>query len=200
MKRFVILPAAGRSRRMGEPKLLLPWGSYRTMLEATLASWQATRVDEIVVVTHPDDNSLQRIVREVGATLVVPATPPPEMKVSIRAGLDWLAANRRPCSEDVWFLSPADMPHLAPEIVVLLGTRHGEHPEAIIVPCHAGRRGHPVLFPWRLAAAVAQLGPDEGVNGLLQRHQVVEVLVPDEQILEDVDTPEDYRRLRPGTS
>jgi CTP:molybdopterin cytidylyltransferase MocA len=37
MQTFAIIPAAGRSVRMGQPKLLLPWGQT-TLLEHVLAT------------------------------------------------------------------------------------------------------------------------------------------------------------------
>jgi molybdenum cofactor cytidylyltransferase len=197
MKRYAILPAAGRSRRMGEPKLLLPWGPYPTMLQATLASWQGSPVDEIVVVAHPDDEKVHQIVRQAGATLVIPAFVPREMKISIREGLRWLKYHRRPQPTDVWLLAPADTPQLSSPIIKALIDRHSQAPESILVPCHGGYRGHPVLFPWVLAEEVERLGAEEGVNALLQRHVPVEVQLPDPRILEDVDTPDDYRRLQP---
>ena len=51
---FAIIPAAGRSQRMGEPKLLLPWGQS-TIIEHVLAVWCASRVEAVVMVVHPDD-------------------------------------------------------------------------------------------------------------------------------------------------
>lgn len=60
-----------------------------------------------------------------------------------------------------------------------------------MVPNHNGRRGHPVLFPWLLAAAVGQLREDQGVNALLERGPVVEVPF-DLPRAADIDTPDEY--------
>jgi molybdenum cofactor cytidylyltransferase len=214
MNRYAILPAAGRSRRMGQPKLRMPWGNYPTMLEATLATWEASNVTEVLVVVHPNDRELQQIVQRTTARLVIPQEAPPEMKVSIGEGLRWLAQHRTPAAEDVWLLAPADMPQFAPGIVATLVARHQQQdlspshsvslssyasrPPSIIVPRYAGRRGHPVLFPWALAAEVERLEPTEGVNSLLDRHPVLELNVEDPHILQDIDTPEDYRRFHPS--
>jgi CTP:molybdopterin cytidylyltransferase MocA len=59
---------------------------------------------------------------------------------------------------------------------------------------HQERRGHPVLFPWSLAAAVDGLSADEGVNALLQTRCVVEVPIETHGILEDIDEREEYER------
>ncbi len=211
MNQYAILPAAGRSRRMGQPKLQMPWGNHATMLEATLATWASNNVTEVLVIVHPDDHQLQRIVQRTTARLIVPQEPPPEMKISIREGLRWLAKHRNPTADDVWLLAPADMPRFSPRVVATLIARHQQQISApadlplhsttdvpaIIVPRYAGQRGHPVLFPWPLAAEVEQLDSSEGVNTLLGRHRILELDVEDPDILQDVDTPEDYQRLRP---
>jgi CTP:molybdopterin cytidylyltransferase MocA len=52
-----------------------------------------------------------------------------------------------------------------------------------------------VLFPWSLADEVAKLGPDEGINVLRDRFPCRAVEVDDSAAFDDLDTPEDYRRL-----
>ena len=86
------------------------------------------------------------------------------------------------------------------EIDVLVAAHQTGVP-AILVPTLAGKRGHPVLFPWTLAADVFSLPATEGLNVLRQRHASREV--PCDSIEPagvdsfcDIDTPEDYQRLR----
>jgi molybdenum cofactor cytidylyltransferase len=197
MRSFAVIPAAGRSRRMGQPKLLLPWENT-TVIEHTLAAWRASRVDVVVVVVHPDDRELAKRCRHAGATVVVPPQPPPEMKDSVACALEYLRGQQSPQSEDVWLLAPADVPRLSAAIVDRLldeQARTGNRTE-ILVPVHDGRRGHPVLFPWPLADEVARLAEQEGVNALLDRHAVREVDCGPAGVPGDLDTPDDYRRLR----
>src|SRR5690606_37389168 len=52
VRSFAILPAAGQSRRMGAPKLLLPWGET-TLIGEVIRSWKDSRVDQVLVVIHP---------------------------------------------------------------------------------------------------------------------------------------------------
>jgi molybdenum cofactor cytidylyltransferase len=54
---FAIVPAAGRSARMGAPKLLLPLGD-RPVIDWVLAAWTASRVTRTVVVVRADDAPL----------------------------------------------------------------------------------------------------------------------------------------------
>lgn len=205
---FGIIPAAGHSRRMGQPKLKMPWGEL-TVVEQVVAAWRRSDVNHVVAVVRSDDVELARLCDQAGAMVVVPATPPPEMKDSVSAALDAIATRFDPSDDDVWLLAPADMPRLSAVVInALLDAHRLSHP-AILVPTHApetrgpagpdlpAKRGHPVLFPWPLARDVARLSADEGVNALLTREPVRELAVAEPSILDDLDTREDYRRLCP---
>ncbi len=200
MRTFAILPAAGRSQRMGQPKLLLPWRGG-TVIEHVLCVWRDSGVEQVVMVVHPLDDRLAELGAAGGAHVVRPETPPPDMKASVRLGLQWVAtAGPLPC--DAWLLAPADMPGLTATAIASLvaaygaSVSNGESSAPIWVPSYRGRRGHPVLFGWSMAAEVAHLAEGEGLNALLARHVVREVEMADPSICEDLDTPADYDRLR----
>lgn len=199
MQSFAIIPAAGRSRRMGQPKLLLPWADA-TVIEHVLAVWSKSRVDHVVVVVDPRDDALARLCARCGAHVVVPEAPPAEMKDSVRLGLAW-AQTHQPASDDAFLVAPADMPGLEHEIIDRLIDAHVQSltrrgGPSIRAPRYAAKRGHPVLFPWPLSAEVPRLGAGEGLNVLVERHGVQYVEAADDAIAQDFDTPEDYDRLR----
>ena len=180
---------------MGQPKLLLPWRG-RTMIEQTIAAWQAGGVSRVVVVARPDDLALQNVVLQAGAVTVVPPVAPPEMKDSVQFGLSYVAQHFSPSATDVWLLAPADMPQLSPRIIARLLAEHNPAQGRILVPTLAGHRGHPVLFPWSLAAEVKNLGPTEGLNALIARHGGRQIACDDVKGLidpfADIDTPAEY--------
>jgi len=185
---------------MGTDKLLLPWGAGgATVIEAVLSAWQASAVDAVVVVVRRAQRELIELCRHRGAVPVILGTDPPEMKDSVAAGLRHIAATLSPSTEDRWLLAPADMPELQAAVVNKLLAAHQPSAPVILVPTYQGKRGHPVLFPWPLGAFVATLGPMEGVNALLQRHPVREVPVHEPAVVNDLDTPFDYRRRRAMT-
>ncbi|MBI1901075.1 MAG: nucleotidyltransferase family protein [Planctomycetia bacterium] len=192
---IAIVPAAGRSVRMGTPKLLLPWGKSN-VIETVLDAWQQSRAAEVVVVVHPDDARLAEICRARSVHVVVAESPPPDMKASVQLGLAFARERFSPSERDAWLLSPADAPTLSPQVIDLFLSQHEESPREILVPRHGDRRGHPALFPWPLADEVARLAPNEGVNALFARHAVREIPLPPELAARDVDTPEEYARLK----
>lgn len=205
---YAIIPAAGRSQRMGRPKLLLPWGG-KTIVEHVLAAWRASRVDHAVMVVHPEDEHLAQLGRQCGCIVVRPDDPPAEMKVSVRIALAHVKREFCPVESDAWLLAPADMPTLSSAVIDMLigayraalGAGGATEPtiwaSTIWAPAAGGRRGHPVLFPWSLATEVERLGDAEGINALVARHPMRTIDAGAAAIFDDLDTPEDYERLRP---
>ena len=193
---FAVIPAAGLSRRMHTQKLLLPWGEA-TVLDAVLANWTASVVERVVVVCRAEPGLLA-ICGTWGAD-VVRVDETPEMKDSIQAGLDWVRDQYAPQENDGWMLAPADMPRIGPSLIAEVATQGFAAPAAIALPQVGRHKGHPVFFPWSCAEQVAQLGDDEGVNAIVGRHDARYFDSNDQGALQDLDTPEQYARLRPLT-
>lgn len=192
---FAVVPAAGRSRRMGRPKLLLPLGG-KTVL-ARLLETLRPRVEAVLAVVRADDARLADEARARGAVVVQPAVDPPDMRQSVEHGLRAIAERFRPADADGWLLIPADHPVLDATVIDAVAARWRTDPQEIVVPTHAGRRGHPTLFSWRLAGEVFRLPPDAGLNHLVRSrpNDVAEVGVESPGALLDLDTPADYEAL-----
>lgn len=199
---FAIVPAAGHSVRMGQPKLLLPLEG-RPLIAHVLAAWQRAGLERIVVVVRAEDLALAAAVKALAIPLVEmvhPEVPPPDMKASIQAALRHIQGTCSPAADDCFLVAPADMPQLSPAIVQALRDEYIREPGRIVVPVASDRRGHPVLFPWALAASVHQLRPEEGLDALVKQASIAEVacdhlVVKNQRPFADIDTPEEYRRL-----
>ncbi len=196
---FAILPAAGRSARMGRSKLLLPWGCH-TVLAKVLAQWLNSGVARVVVVVHPDDTDLARIAAQAGADVVVPSQPPPQMLDSVRHGLARLKTESSPADSDLWLVSPADMPLITQDLIQAVLNHAAEHPGQIVRPVRAGKGGHPVAFPWTLANEVQAPIPEQGLNELVRRHGTCDLAWNNDNAFVDLDTPDDYSRWAPPGS
>ena len=195
MRSFAIIPAAGQSTRMGRSKLLLPWSGC-TVIQCVLAAWRESGVCAVVTVVHPEDRALADCCRGAGSEVVVAKPPPREMKDSVCFGLDHLRRVHCPQEQDVWLMAPGDMPRLSSTLIQRLLSAHNPAAPAILVAARQGRRGHPVLFPWPFAGQVAGLGAEEGINAMLARNPVRQIECEDAAVLDDMDTPDDYRRLQ----
>jgi molybdenum cofactor cytidylyltransferase len=194
---FALVPAAGKSSRMGRPKLALPLAG-RTVLENLLDTFRQARIDEVLVVLGPHSSDLAERAQACGANVLGLPAETPDMRATVMAGLDWLAQNVRPGPDDAWLLSPADHPTLHADIIrALRRARAEDQRSSIFIPTYAGRRGHPVLVAWSHVASLRSWPPDQPLNQFFRAHaqETRECAVEFPEILEDLDTPEDYARL-----
>jgi molybdenum cofactor cytidylyltransferase len=191
---FAIIPAAGLSRRMGEPKLLKTYRD-KPLIEHTLEAWCLSRVDRVLVIIRADDHALQVLLQNIRQRLsfaVVLADAPSEMKDSFAAGWTHLQESSELSGNDVILMAPADMPHLSSAIINQLLDFHPQHPDSILAPEYQGRRGHPALFPETIAQAVSQLTSDQGLNALWEQFPHHSVVVDTDDSFGDFDTPQDW--------
>jgi len=195
--RYALIPAAGKSRRMGRPKVSLPLGD-RVVLEHVIFALQQAGIDDILVVLGPQVAELAPLVQRSGARVLLPSEPTHTMRATVEQGLTWLENRFHPRPRDSWFLVPADYPILEPPVLrKLLRKRQTNRRYSIFIPTYQGRRGHPALIAWKHVAAIRALPPEIGLNVFLRSHpkQTFEVPVDSPTILWDLDTPEDYRRI-----
>lgn len=183
-----IVLAAGESRRMGQPKLLMTLAGI-PVLRHVVNALAAAPVDEIVVVVG-------RYVEEVLALLYdapVGVTENPRyaegMLSSVRAGLRSLSAE-----PEAVVVALGDQPAIQSTWVEALIASHRKAGGGIHVPVYQGRRGHPILFASAYTLDVLTRFDDAGLRGLLHANSdaVHKVPIDDSGIFEDLDTPDDY--------
>lgn len=201
---IAIIPAAGLSRRMGRPKLLLPWRGS-TVIAHLVAELRAADVSRILVVVRASDDALATAVEAAGVTLVQPPVDPPDMRSSVEFGLHaafGAVSEVEPAAETsrestAWLLIPADHPLVSRTTVAALRAAWEPGRRQILIPTYSGERGHPTLFSGDFAPEVPQIPPDCGLNWLVKQHSnlIREVPVSDPGVIVDLDTPEDYERL-----
>lgn len=191
---FAIVPAAGKSERMGRAKLALPLGGSST-LERVLASLERADLDGILVVLGPATSTLAPFVG-LPATALVLERQTPDMRATFQAGLEFLQPRLE--SMDAILLVLADQPTLSPGIARKLALLHRDDPTRIRIPVCAGRRGHPLLLPAFVLGDVARLAPDQGIDALVRSRPdlISEWATTDGDVLTDMDYPEDYERLQ----
>lgn len=196
LKVYAVIPAAGHSRRMGQPKLLLPLGG-QTVLARLLTALELPEIICRAVVLRADDTALREEAQRWGAQVVCPAVDPPDMRASVEAGLAWIQATYQPADDAAWLLMPADHPLLERSLLAQLVQHFARLRPLGLVPTYAGRRGHPLLARWETVQELRTLPAEVGLNVWLRQRldQIVEYPVESQAILCDLDTPDDYARL-----
>jgi molybdenum cofactor cytidylyltransferase len=194
---FAVIPAAGQSRRMGQPKLLLPLGG-QTVIAWLLAALTRPEIAAVCVVVRRDDLALRDEIVRSGGWTVSPEVDPPDMRTSVEFGLQSVAERFFPRPDDGWLMLPADHPVLERAVLTeLLAVWQRDRPR-ILRPTYQGRHGHPLIARWDVISLVQALPVDRGLNQLLRDHtdEVVSVPVDYPSVLTDLDDPADYERLR----
>ena len=197
MRTFALLPAAGKSTRMGRPKLALPLGD-RTVLERVVTTLRLAGVDDILVVLGPHVADLKDLAAHSGARVLLLEQETPDMRATIERGLDWLEEHESPQPADALLLLPPDHPTLSAEVVQGLLAAVAASTASIGVPTHKGRRGHPALIRWSHVPGMRALPAGQGLNSYLRAHaaETMEVPFATPDVLCDLDTPADYERLQ----
>jgi molybdenum cofactor cytidylyltransferase len=179
---------AGGSKRLGQPKQLLPYGG-RPLLEHTLNTARECGFDQLVVPIGGAADDVRERVDFTGADVVVNYAFGEGCSSSIAAALG--AVDPR-C--DVLVLMLGDQPGVTAQTVQTLLDARGDAPLAVCR--YDDGRGHPIAFARSVFAQLADLHGDKGVWRLLDERatEVVDVPIAGDVPL-DVDTPEDYQAV-----
>jgi len=193
----VAILAAGASERLGRCKALVDLGG-RSALERLIESARAGGAARIAVVAgfHGPEIAAALGGAADGKSLLFLDHP------GWRAGrMGSLAVAARAFGGAPLVVAPIDVPLVGAQVFLDLFAgweRAGNPPRGWLAPRWGvrGRHGHPVLLGAELAAEACRLEPDRPLRELRARAlPLLEVPVEDAAILDDLDTPEDWRAL-----
>lgn len=189
-----IVLAAGQSTRMGEQnKLLLPIGGT-TLIARTVDTVLASQAAQTIVVLGHQAERVRAALAGREVTFVHNADFQQGMATSIHAGIGAVA----PGTEGV-MICLSDLPLVESAELDRLMAEFASHPhKSIAVPTYQGRRGNPVLFSLRHREEILNVrGAVGGCKSVVRKYpqEVLEVAMPSDGILRDVDTLDDYRAV-----
>lgn len=186
-----VVLAAGRSTRMGTPKLLLTL-SGRSVLRHVVDHVRASRCGEIVVVVGETADRMAEEVRAPGVRVVVNDRYREGMGTSLAAGVSVLSPD---CDAAVVLLG--DQPCVTPEVIDALIDAYRRTHKPIVASRYGDVTGAPTLIGAALFNEARRLEGDVGGRFLIQQHpDLVEEVQVSPSVAVDVDTPEEFARLR----
>jgi molybdenum cofactor cytidylyltransferase len=189
-----VVLAAGRSRRMGRPKMTLSWGNT-TVIGQVVSVLLVAGVEDVVVVTGGDRDGVETALSELPVrTVFNPNYVNGEMMLTLQFGLAALKEKT-----DTALVVLGDQPQIEARIVQSVIAAHLDGRHSIVVPSHQMRRGHPWLVDRILWKAILDLSPPATMRTFLHHHvaDIHYVNVDTPTILLDLDTQQDYERYKP---
>jgi molybdenum cofactor cytidylyltransferase len=189
-----IILAAGQSKRMGQPKMLLPWGN-ETVLTHVISTFREAGLADIIVVTG---GTRERVEDAISAlkinTVFNPEFAKGEMLSSIQCGI-----RATTDKSQAVLIGLGDQPQVQAGSVRMVCDAYHASKSDIIVPSFNRRRGHPWLVArslWdELLMMESPLSPRHFLDTYREKIQYVNI--DDSGVLLDLDTPEDYQKWRP---
>lgn len=195
---FALLLAAGQSRRMGQPKQLLPYRDG-TMLEAVLESVLASSADGLVVVANPQIAEFLGDALPERCFVALNSDAESEMLDSVKIGAARIEVEFKPQAEDGVLVVLADQPQVSAGVITTCVEAYRlpkRHP-GILIASYRGRRGHPSIFAIGLLREIQDWNSDRKLSDLTHEHPeaVRELPITIAPMPLDVNTPEEYDRL-----
>ncbi len=184
-----ILLAAGESKRMGKPKLLLPLGNG-TVLGNTADNLLSSSVDEVIVVLGANTRETKRAIADKAVKIIINPDYRQGMSTSLISGLRQVDHRAQRV-----MVALSDQPLIDRKTYNKLIQESLNSDSGIVVPTHKSRRGNPIIFNISYKDELLQLKGDIGGRELLKRHpdDILEVTVDCEGIYINLNTMDDYK-------
>jgi molybdenum cofactor cytidylyltransferase len=197
-----VLPAAGKSQRMGKPKQLLSWG--RTTILGQVVRTFANSLSaefgqdyEILVITGAWRDAVESEVANLSEFFPVKAVYNPGfdeggMLRSIQTGITALTDG------EAALVGLADQPQVEVETIRNICQTYLRHRSPLVIPSYNNHRGHPWLVARSLWPDILSLSAVSTARDFLRNHKS-EILYINatSSVLQDLDTPNDYEIQRP---
>ncbi len=192
-----IILAAGESKRFGTPKQLLDWHGEPFIRVIAKTALNA-KLSPVVVVTGSNAEQVEAAIKDLPVKIVRNNEWQGGQATSIRAGLIPLSQiGRGARGEGAVIFLLSDQPQVTVTVIQALAETHAAELHPIVAPLvMMEQRANPVLFDRVTFPDLLALEGDVGGRAIFSKHHVEYMPWHDENLLLDVDKPEDYHRMK----
>lgn len=187
---WAMILAAGESRRMGKPKLLLSFKG-KTIIETIVESVLKSKVDKVLTVLGSDKEKVEERIKNFPLEIAFNSDYKSGMLSSIQCGFKALAENAQAV-----LIILGDQPSVSSEVIDKIIAAYRRTGKGIVLPVYKKERGHPLLIDTKYRREVEKLSPQTGLRELVYNRpeDILEVKVRTSSILRDIDDAEEYRK------
>jgi molybdenum cofactor cytidylyltransferase len=185
---WAIVLAAGESKRMKVPKMLLPFGR-ETMIEKVILNIAGSKADSTLLVLGSYRDEIRAVTASYPILTCYNENYRNGVYSSVRCGFENL-----PESVGAVMVFPGDQPFIGPGVINKVIDAYRRSGKGIVMPVYKKRRGHPLLLDCKYRNMVIGSEPADGLRNLAQEFpgDVLEVRANAPEILMDFNTKEDY--------
>jgi len=187
-KIWAVILAAGESKRMGTPKMLLPFNGS-TMIECVIGNVTRSNVYKTILVLGAENESLTKLTGILPVECCFNGNYKEGMLSSVKCGFRNIPAGTRAV-----MVFQGDQPLITSYVINSVIQAYLSSGKGIVIPVYNKRRGHPVLIDNKYRDEIEQLGSDKGLRSLAYNFpdDVLEVSTEEPGILRDFDTYNQY--------
>ena len=189
-----ILLAAGESKRMGKPKLLLNLGESN-IINTTIEKFLKSEIFELIIVLGHEAQKIECSLSEQDKRIkfVTNENYREGMSTSIKCGV--LTASK---DSEAFLIALGDQPLISPKIINRLIEKYQSSGAGIITVMHQSLRGHPVIISKKYVQEILSLNGYIGARDLLKQHldDTASINIESSEEFFDVDKTQDYEKLK----
>ncbi len=185
-----VVLAAGKSTRMGQQKLLMPYKNS-SIIKRVVEALSNSLVNQITVVTGSDKKAIEKELVACDILFTHNEKYENGMLSSVQKGVETVNQN---CDGIMILLG--DQPMVSKSVIDRLISVFQKTKSGLIVPAYKGKRGHPVLIDSKYREQINSINPEIGLRELFLNNEndILEVEINTNDILKDIDTPEEYKK------
>ncbi len=185
---WAIILAAGESKRMGMPKMLLPFDGL-TMIEKVISNVAHSKVSKILVVLGAEKDAIYKKIGKLNLTCCYNENYKDGMLSSVKCGFRNL-----PSGFKAVLVFQGDQPLIEAKAIDVVIEAYLSSKNGIVTPVYNGKRGHPILIDKKYKKEIDKLKPDVGLRELTLRFSddVLEANTEEPGILRDFDIYAEY--------
>lgn len=190
----IVIPAAGASERLGQPKQLVQYQGQSLICRA-IRNAGSLSPHEILVITGASHEAVQAEVQKTNARCVFNPEWNQGMGTSIATGAQAVDSQSQGLMIllcDQWRILPEDLQQL-------IETWYDD-PGRIICSATRNRCGPPVIFPATCLQDLSVLTGDRGAHTVMNKHRNLVLQVALENAASDLDTPAQLQQLHQSQS
>ena len=186
----IIILAAGKSERMGQQKLMMPYAG-KTILENIIEKAVESVAGAVKVVVGSNSDEICDLIKDHSIQIIENRVYERGMLSSVQCGFNALSP-----TASAGMILLGDQPMVQTMVINKLIDSYEKTRKGIVIPVYDKKRGHPVLIDTKYMKRINNLDSNIGLRQLMDENaeDIYEMEVDTNTILKDIDTIEDYKR------